>query len=502
MEKLAENTTSEVKELKSEIAYLKEQLEWFKRQLFGQKSERFVDEFSNQPELGLEVTQEEVEEEIEEVPAHKRKKSRKGISLNRFEIPDDLPRQEIFIDVDEKDKFCPETGEALVEFRKEECEKLAYKPGSYFVKKYIRPVYKSKSSCSPTITCASLPEMPIEKCRVDVTLLAFILVQKFADHLPLYRIEEIMKRSGINIQRQTLCGWVLKLGELLEPLYDEMFNQVLNGDRLFTDATGMNYLMKGKGSQKGNMWVYCGGEAENPAKDPPYLLYEFSENGDHHHTLSRLDKFSGLMHSDAHGAYDKTAQREDIQWQLCLAHARRKFENANGAAPQLRDKVLKLFRELFKNEREAWQMNADQRLKFRQVKQAPIINEVLSICKENLLSGDFTPSMKITKAFQYMYKRKEHCRTFLENPMAVIDNNFSERTVKPLVIGRKNWLFLGNKNSGKSTATILSLVQTCRHLKVNPYDYLVDVLPRIMNHNSQKIGELLPDKWAKSQKQR
>ena len=146
-------------------------------------------------------------------------------------------------------------------------------------------------------------------------------------------------------------------------------------------------------------------------------------------------------------------------------------------------------------------MIMDERSKFRQGTQTEIMDELFATAKKALYSGTFTPKMKIREALAYMISREKYCRTFLTEPMAIIDNNLSERTVKPLVIGRKNWLFLGSKDSGKSTAAILSLVQTCRHLKINPYDYLCDILPRVQAHQASKLSELLPDHWALTQKQ-
>jgi len=499
MEKMTTGRDAELAKKDAEIASLKEQLDWLKRQIFGKKSERHILD-PNQPELPLDIPISEVEPE-EETITTKRKKSRKGMPLKRFEVPDYLPREDIFLDIREDEKFCPETGEPLKILRQEVSEKLAYKPGSYFVKRYIRPVYTSAKQPQTGIVCASLPEMPIEKARVDVSLLAHILVQKFADHLPIYRIEEILRRSDINIQRQTIGDWVLKLGEVLEPLYDLMFKKILSAERLFTDATGLNYLVKGQGTKKGYMYVYCGGRGDPEDKYPPYLLYEFTEDGKHENTLKRLRTFSGLLHSDAHGAYDKTSERDDISWQLCLAHARRKFENAKEAPKVLREKILDLFQKIFINERTAWDMTMDERREFRQDTQTEIMDELFSTAKKALYSGTFTPKMKIREALAYMISREKHCRTFLTEPMAIIDNNLSERTVKPLVIGRKNWLFLGSKDSGKSTAAILSLVQTCRHLKINPYDYLCDILPRVQAHQASKLSELLPDQWALTQKQ-
>jgi transposase len=496
MTKLEENLSKTLESKEAEIARLNEELAILKKALFGRKTERVIPVPENQLELALQFASNEAPE-VEE-PIKNKRKSRKGLKLSRFEIPDDLPREEIRIDISEEDKVCLETGTKLQWMRDEISEKLAYKPGSFYVKKFIRAVYCStKASVAPVI--APLPDFPIEKCRADVSLLSHVLTMKFADHLPLYRVEEILKRGGIDIQRQTLCGWVLKLGEVLMPLYDLMFKKVLAGNRVFTDATGLNYLVKGKGSQKGYIWVYCGGETKATGKSPPYFVYEFTPDGKHRHPEKALNQFKGLLLSDAHRAYETAALREEIQWQPCLAHARRKFVEAESGNPKIKAQIIELFKKLFLNEREAWDMDAEQRLVYRTEKQLPIMNELYDMIKDEV-DRAILPSCKFSKALMYMYSREKHFRTFLSDPMALIDNNLSERAIKPLVIGRKNWLFLGSKDSGKSTAVILSLVQTCRHLKIDPSKYLEDVLTRIMGHNSQKLDELLPDQWAELQK--
>ena len=277
-----------------------------------------------------------------------------------------------------------------------------------------------------------------------------------------------------------------------------MMKKVIESDRIFTDATGLNYLVKGKGSQKGYIWVYCGGEHKSNSKSPPYLVYQFTPDGKHTHPEKILKQFSGLLISDAHQAYEKASLCPDIQWQVCWAHARRKFVEAQSGSPVVKGKIIELFKQIFLKEREVWELTAEARIKFRQKQTKPYVDKLFEIIK-NQREEVMLSKNKFFEAVNYMYSREKHFRTFLEKPFATIDNNLSERTIKPLVIGRKNWLFLGNKDSGKSTAAILTLVQTCRHLNIDPYKYMVDVLGKIMGYNSQKIHELLPDQWAKKQ---
>ena len=481
--------TDQNSRLKAEISVLKEQLAWLKKQVFGKKSERIIAE--DHPTLGLDVESHPAPELPEtKVKGHKR--SRKGMSYDRFEIPQGLRQEDILIDVPEDERICQETGQPMVFWKNEQSPKLAYRPGEFYVKNFIRPLYKSPSQNSHELVIAPMPGSPIPKCRADVTLLSYILIMKFADHLPLYRIEEIFRRSAINIQRQTLGSWVLKMGELLNPVYELMLEKILRSPRLFTDATGINYLVKGKGSQKGFMYVYSGGESHIQGKSPPYLVYQFAPDGTHKYPEEYLDRFQGLMHSDAHACYDKTSMRENVTWQPCWAHARRKFVEAGSGPKKVKDQIIDLIRKIFINERQAWQLTREQRGQFRQDKQKKLCDELFELIQEQL-HGPLLPKDKYSQALKYIYGRKKYFLTFLDNPDAVIDNNLSERFMKPLVIGRKNWLFLGKKDSGKPTAAILSLVQTCRHLGINPQKYLQFVLENILDWNSQKLHELLPD---------
>ena len=232
--------------------------------------------------------------------------------------------------------------------------------------------------------------------------------------------------------------------------------------------------------------------------DYKHQHFQFSPDGKHIHPEKVLKQFSGLLISDAHRAYESASLRDDIQWQVCWAHARRKFVEAQSGSPEVKDEIIELFKQIFLKERAAWEMTPDRRLCFREEQIKPYVDRVFEIVKHQR-EQVLLPKNKFSEAVNYMYSRETYFRTFLENSQATIDNNLSERTIKPLVIGRKNWMFLGSKDSGKSTAAILTLVQTCRHLKIDPYKYLVDVIEKIMGYNSQKIYELLPDQWLKKQ---
>ena len=202
-----------------------------------------------------------------------------------------------------------------------------------------------------------------------------------------------------------------------------------------------------------------------------------------------------MLHSDKYGAYEKLATQKDIVWCPCFAHVRRKFVEAEGGDPALRTHILRKIRYLFMFDRVAWNRKPEERLRIRLEKEKPILEELTKMVKDRLLAGGLLPKSNFAKALNYYQGLAAYLPNYLNNPDARIDNNVAERGIRPLTIGRKNWLFVGSEDGGKASATILSLAQTCRNLEINPQEYLEDVLRRIMGHPAKQINELLPDNW-------
>lgn len=484
-----ENT---VESLQNEVEYLKEQLEWFKRQLFGQKAEKFVDK-SNGAQLYFEGFDKlvEVPPEKTTIPAHERKK-RKPTGKDEIIVPAGLPVERLFIDIPEEAKICPKTGVPLVKIGEEVTSKLAHKPGSYFIKQIIRPKYGTPKTSDDGVKVADLPESLLNRCQADDSLLADILVKKFADHLPLYRQSEMMAREGIHISRQTLCQWVLRAGKALKPLYNEMISQILKSENIFYDETPIKMLEPGKGkTRQAYMWVLVGGQSSNPG----YRIYDFQIDRCHYHAAEMLKDYHGVLHSDKYGAYETLANKKKLTWCPCWGHIRRKFFEAESGDPKFRDWVLRQIRYLFMLEKVAWARSAEERLRIRQEKEVPIIDELIKAVKDKLTEGKILPKSKLKEALGYFCGLIPHLKNYTKHAFARLDNNVAERAVRPLAIGRKNWLFVGNEDGGESAAIIFSLIQTCRALEINPREYLEDIMRRLMSHNSQKLYELLPDQW-------
>jgi transposase len=488
----------ENKKLRNEVMYLQEQLKWFRDQLFGKRSERLLDEKDKGVMYlpGFEdIDQPPSVEEVEQVvPAHTRKKPKRDGSHSLI-IPEGLPVERTVYDLSEKEKVCPDSGERLVKIGEEVTRKLAHRPGSMFIKEIVRPKYAHPSKEEMGIFIEDPPSSILPKARADESLLAEIVTRKFADHLPLYRLSEIFSRDGIQITRQLLSQWVLKLGMVLLPLYLLMKKQILDSGNVFVDETSVRLQVKGKGKlQKAYMWILVGGEGA----DPPYQLYGFYPNRKHKNAEDLLRGFKGSMHSDKYGAYEELAKQDGIIWHPCWAHIRRKFVEAESGDPKFRDWILRKIRYLFMLERVAWSRSPEERLRIRKEKEEPIVDELIAAIQHRLVEGTLLPKSKFREALNYTYGLVPYLKNYLFHANARMDNNVAERAVRPLAVGRKNWLFVGSQDGGESTAVLLSLVQTCRSLKINPREYLEDVMRRFLDHPASRLEELLPDKWKAS----
>jgi transposase len=482
---------TEIAERDQKITYLEEQLAWFKRQIFGRKSERTVSEL-NQEQLeltGLETAQTAAKEQTQTVPAHKRRKPNRN-GQDAIKLDPDLPVRTTILDIPEEEKVCKETGLPLVKIGEEISHKLAHEPGSYYVKEIIRPKYASPQRPEAGIATAFLPDSILSKCQADDSLLAEIVTQKFANHMPLYRIAEQMGRDGVGISRKLLSQWVVRCGLALKPLYEVMVRFILEGENVFIDESPVKLQAKEK-CETAYMWVIVGGNSSNPA----YRVYDFRKDRCHDHVIDILQGYRGGLHSDKFGAYQRLAEKKVITWYPCWSHIRRKFFEAESGDLPLRDWVVRKIRYLFMLEKVAWARSPEERLRIRQEKEAPIIDELIEKIKNRLTQGRLLPKSKFREALGYFCGLIPYLKNYTKHAFARLDNNVAERAIRPLAIGRKNWLFFGSEDGGEAGAILLSFVQTCRGLGINPREYLEDIFRRLMGHNAQKLEELLPDQW-------
>lgn len=492
-----EHLQQEITSLRNENLLLKEQIEWFRRNIFGQRSEKIVDTRNDQQLYfpGFENLSSQATQEKQIIPAHERKK-RQPNGQDKITLPENLPVESKVLDLSEEEKICPETGQALVKIGEEITRKIAHRPGSYYIKEIIRLKYAIPQREENGIYTPPLPESLLTHCQADESFLADIIVKKFADHLPLYRQAEMLSREQIFISRQLLSQWVVRCGEALKPLYQAMTNLVLQSGNVFADETPVDMLDPGKGkTHKAYMWVLVGGKQANP----PYRIYNFRTGRNHGHAIDLLKGYQGVLHSDKYGAYENLANKKQFIWCPCWSHIRRKFFEVESGDPPFRQWVLRKIKYLFMLERVAWNRAETERLRIRIELEGPIIDELIAKIQDKLINGVILPKSKLREALGYFCGLIPHLKNYTMHPWARLDNNVAERAVRPLAIGRKNWLFVGSEGGGEAAAVLLSLIQSCRAIGVNPRLYLEDIMRRLMQHSAQRLHELLPDQWAKSQ---
>ena len=479
-------------QLMQNIKLLQEQLEWLKKQLFGKKSERFVDENPNVlylPGFSHEQDPPEVPEEKIFIPSHEKRKA-KSTPINTVSFPEDLPVDEQVIDLPEEKKIDLETGEVLVCIGEDISTRLAKKPASYFLKRRIVKKYALSGHPEKGVTTADIPDGIVSRCAVDESIIADVLTKKFCDHLPLYRQAEMMLRDQIKISRQTLASYVTQSAKALKPLYDLLEKEVKDSGNIFVDETPVDVLAPGTGkTAQGYMVTMVGGQSLNPH----LRVYKFFTSRKHEGFQKLFDGYCGVFHSDKYGAYEKEAKSTEKIWAPCWAHIRRKYFEAGGDS-EFRKEVLLNIQELFLIEEEMKTSSSENRLLARQEKSVPIIDKLIEMNKRHL-QEKLLPRSKLSGAIGYFLSLIPYLKNYIAYPNARLDNNVAERALKLVVIGRKNWMFVGSEGGGEAAAIIYSLAQSCRALAINPYDYFEDILRRIQSHPYNKLSELLPHNW-------
>lgn len=417
---LYEEARGEITCLRGEIKELTRQLDWFRRQLFGKKSERIVDIPGEYPDLpGFELPDPPSEDEDGiNIPGHKRARKKGGSELV---IPDDLPREEIVHELSGEQLVDRKTGKTMVPFGSESVEKLACRPGEYYVQKHVYIKYKVPGEPLSGVAQASASPCVIDSSKFEPSFMADLVFKKYGLHLPLNRIRELMGGSGIEVSPQTLSSLVVKLGYAVAPLYELMVERMFDQGVIFTDDTPVQMLDPGAGkTKKARMWIYLGGKPNAP----PYHIYKFSEDWSHKHPINFLEDFSGIFHSDAYEAYEKLdAAREDVVWAACWSHARRKFFDALGEDTEFILQVLRIMRYLFWFERIAWRRSPEERFEIRRKKETPLVDKLFNIIKEKQNTSNRLPTSKLSQAIQYMLRREDNFKVYLGNPDIRMENN-------------------------------------------------------------------------------
>lgn len=473
-----------------EVVRLRQENADLKRMLFGRKSERFVgEELDGQLSLDLEgaVPQGEVLEVEEETITYKRSKPGAPVKIHpgRAPLPPQLKRVDIVIEPQEDTTGLICIGEEIT-------EELEYKPGSFYVNRYRRRKYAKAGG--EGVLIGTLPGRPIEKGMAGPGLLAQIIADKYVDHLPLYRQGKRYEREGVKIPDSTLGDWLKQSVHLLEPIYQAMVRKLLQSDYIQADETTIKVLDKDKkgSTHLGYYWVYR-------APITNIAVFEYQKGRAQVWPIEFLKNFKGNLQCDGYDAYENFESREGINVLNCMAHARRPFEKALDNDRARAVFVLNKMKILYAVEDEARQKNMDhhQRRALREEKTIPVLQELHTWLKDNLMHT--TPQSLIGKAFAYSLRRWDKLCLYTTDGKLEIDNNLIENAIRPVALGRKNYLFAGSHDSAQRAAVVYSILASCKIANINPVEYLTDVLSKIADHPINTIDELLPERWGKAE---
>lgn len=418
-------------------------------------------------------------------------------------LPKDLPREQEFFDPAPEDMICSCCGEPKVPMGLEELgERLDWRPASFVVVQQVRRKFRCPRPACPTeVAVAPLPPAPIDtrsgRSRPLPGLLAFIITAKFADHLPLHRLEKIVDRHGVHLHRSTLCDWANDTAALLEGVADEVKRQVLRHSVVGMDETGMLVVFDKddpkRGTRRGKVWVYRG----RPG-DVYFHVSETKSKADVNGPMSVLASYRGFVQADADGNFDPVFHDGGRVEVGCNAHGRRYFVKAKDSSPREAAVVLAAFRKVYAIEDRIRDLGPESRRAVRQAESKPILDELDRYLDE--LAPTLVPGTPLAKAVNYNRNHRVALRRFLEHGELEIDNNAVERALRQVAVGRKNWLFAGSPEAAKNAAIFYTLIGSCKELGLDPWAYLRDVIARVGTHPASRVYELTPRGWLEARR--
>jgi transposase len=474
----------EIKQLREEnqkkelrIQKLEHQLEQLLRSQFGSKSEKFIAP-ENQIELGFNLPPlPQPEKKKETITYEREKRSGKSNHKGRIGFPDHLPRVDIVIMPKEDVSGMKKIGEEVT-------ERLDCNPGSLFVTRIIRPKYVKKNNDGVVI--ADLPSSPIEKGKVGASVLALIIIQKYVDHLPLYRQIEMFKRMGMEIPSSTMSDWVKLAGELIAPLYEALVKKILKSEYLQADETRIQVLDRDKKKKTHRGWYWTYRDVQSGL-----VFFEYHESRGREGPSRLLNDFYGYLQTDGYEVYNQF-DKNNITHVLCMAHARRYFEQALTNDTELAEYALKEMQKLYAVEKYCRENNLSiyDRLDLRQEKSVTVLESLYQWLKDTVVK--VTPTSAIGKAIAYALPRWERLMLYAHDGRLEIDNNLVENAIRPIAIGRKNYLFAGSHDAAQTAAMFYSLLGTCKLKGIEPFQWLKNLFEVLPDYPANKLEELLP----------
>ncbi len=467
------------------IATLEEYIRYMTQQRFGASSEKWSpDQLGLFDEAEILSDEDDVEESTTLIPAHQRKKK-------RLSIPDDLPVTDIIHDLPEHEKFCPHDNQALKHFSDECHKQLDYIPAKVTVLNHVRRKYMCPC-CNDYFVTAKKPAQPIEKPIASPGLLSQIATHKYCDGLPLYRQSNlIFKRLGVELDSTSMANWMIKCGQLVQPLINLGLDVLRTQDVLFMDET-VTQVLKEEGrsaSQQSRMWIMTNNTEQR------MVLFHYSPTRETSVAAVMLGDFNGTLMTDGYAVYDTIAKTNGLTHLGCWAHARRYFKEASDAQPKgtsgKPEQALSYIQKLFRIEASIKAATTDEKYRARQQESAPILAALKQWLDKSLKHP--VKSAKLTKALTYLNNQWHKLSRYTENGTWPIDNNHAENCIRPFVIGRKNWLFSTSIEGAKASANLYSLVESAKANNLEPSAYLKTVFTLLPQAKTvEEVEALLP----------
>ena len=489
-----------VLELQSKVSWFEEQFHLAQHKRFGASSEksRLQPDFFNEAESFADDDKDaDSNTAAQETITYTRKKT------GRKPLPQDLPRKEVRYELPESEQVC-DCGHALHAVGETNSEQLEIIPAKVYVIEHVQVKYACRA-CEEGIKTAPKPAQPIPKSIASPGLLAFIIVSKFLDSLPLYRQQAIFKRYNIELSRANMSNWVLKIAELLKPYYDRLKDCLTAQSFIQADETPLLVVQDGReNGAKSYMWLYQSGEHR---PQYPIVLYDYQATRAGSHAKAFLSEFTGYLQVDGFPGYHVVERDGKIILLGCMAHVRRKFDEALKILPRESRKkpgkvqmALSQIAKLYAIESEIKNLTVEQRYLIRQQKSKPLLEKFKAWCDKSV--DQTTKESTLGKALRYAINQWKHLTRYLENGALQIDNNTAEQRIKPFVIGRKNWLMNQTPRGANASALLYSLVQTAKANNLEPFAYLKHLLtelPQLGRHyKAEALDPFLP--WNLTEK--
>jgi transposase len=477
-------------QLQITVAALQQQLMQLQKMIFGSRHERFIPADVNAAQLSLEIQAESTAtcsladaKKITYTKTTVATEQKPLIHPGRMKLPEHLRREEIIVEPADDITSCKKIGEEITEV-------LEWEPGELFVKKYVRVKYARP--CGAGVLIGELPSRPLEKAMAGPGLLAQILIDKYVDHLPLHRQMQRFERSGVKLSYSTLTDWVSATSKLITPLYEALKKQVLQSGYLHADETPIKVMDRDKKGQthRGYYWVYQ--DSINKL-----VFFDYQEGRGREGPSGILENFCGYLQTDGYNVYEAFDKKKGITLIHCMAHARRMFndalQNDESRAAYAMQEIQKLY--VIERRCKEQSLNPKEVQLIRQSESVPVLESLGKWMKEQYM--EVTPKSAIGKALAYSIERWERLSLYTRDGMLCIDNNPVENSIRPVAVGRKNYLFAGSHEAAQRSGMLYSLLITCKMNGIDPHMWLKEVLQKIADHPINQIACLLPHRFQK-----